>query len=357
MTDHVFELDNYRGPLDLLLHLVREQELEILDVDLSRLCDQYLAAIELMKAVDINIAGEYLVMASTLILVKSRSILPREEEIDLEDELDPGDELIQQLLEYRKYKSLSLRLGEHAELASQRHARGTSEVPADPGRELEEIGLWDLVGSFVRLVEELGLKRDFHTLTLEKPLRTYMRETLAHLAEQGKWTLEDLVVAAGGGEQVLGVFLSLLELVKTQQVVVQQPSGDDPIQVALREDRDPSLLPFGEDDPTADPGADPGADQGAGLGAEPGHEPGVEPAPGAPPGATPGPGAPSDEKPAGTAEGMATGSGSGYPATPDADDGAVRHAPATDTSGGLAASEPNSIVSPPLPGAGEDASG
>jgi len=250
MTDHVFELDNYRGPLDLLLHLIREQELEILDVDLSRLCDQYLAAMGLMQAVDINIAGEFLVMASTLILIKSRSILPREEEVDLEDELDPGDELIQQLLEYRKYKSLSLRLGIQAEDAALRHPRGSSEVPADPGHELEEIGLWDLVGAFVRLMEELGLKRDFHTMRLEKPLRVYMRETLALLISQGRWTLRDLVEHSGGSDAVLGVFLVLLELVKTQQVVVQQSATLDPITVALREDRDPSLLPFMEDDPT-----------------------------------------------------------------------------------------------------------
>jgi segregation and condensation protein A len=248
MTDQVFELENFRGPMDLLLHLIREQEMEILDVDLSKLCDQYLAAVELMQAVDINVAGEFLVMASTLILIKSRSILPREEEIDLEEELDPGDELIQQLLEYRKFKSLSMELGDRATEAALRHPRGASEVPPDPGTELEEIGLWDLVGSFVRLMEELGLKRDFHTLTLEKPLREYMRDTLRHLASSGEWTLKDLIVQAGGGEQVLGVFLSLLELVKTQQVVVKQAATREPITVALREDRDPSLLHFPVDE-------------------------------------------------------------------------------------------------------------
>jgi segregation and condensation protein A len=102
MTDQLFELENFRGPLDLLLHLVREQELEITDVDLSRLCDQYLAALALMRELDINVAGEFLVLASTLVLIKSRAILPREE-IDLSEELDPGDDLILQLLEYRKF--------------------------------------------------------------------------------------------------------------------------------------------------------------------------------------------------------------------------------------------------------------
>ncbi len=258
MTDQVFELDNYRGPLDLLLHLIREQEMEILDVDLSRLCDQYLAALELMKAVDIDIAGEFLVLASTLILVKSRSILPREEEVDLEEELDPGDELIQQLLEYRKFKSLSMELGDRAADAALRHPRGASEVPPEPGVELAEIGLWDLVGSFVRLMEELGLKREFHTLTLEKPLREYMRDTLRHLSSSGDWTLKDLVMKSGGESAVLGIFLSMLELVKTQQIVVVQEATNAPISVALREDRDPSLLhfPMEDDELEGQPGSE-----------------------------------------------------------------------------------------------------
>ncbi|MDG2150427.1 MAG: segregation/condensation protein A [Planctomycetota bacterium] len=257
MTEQVFELENFRGPMDLLLHLIREQEMEILEVDLSRLCDQYLAALEVMKAVDINVAGEFLVMASTLILIKSRSILPREEEVDLEEELDPGDELIQQLLEYRKFKSLSLELGDRASETALRHPRGTSEVPPDPGTELEEIGLWDLVGSFVRLMEEIGINREFHTLTLEKPMSEYMRDTLKQLASRDQWPLRDFILQAGGTSDVLGVFLSLLELVKAQQVVVKQASEHEPITLALREDRDsePLHLPQ-EDELSASDGAE-----------------------------------------------------------------------------------------------------
>jgi len=321
MTDQVFELDNYRGPLDLLLHLIREQEMEILDVDLSRLCDQYLAAVELMKAVDINIAGEFLVMASTLILIKSRSILPREEEIDLEEELDPGDELIQQLLEYRKYKRLSMELGERAEEAALRHPRGASDVPPDPGTELEEIGVWDLVGAFVRLMEEIGLKRDFHTLKLEKPLREYMRDTLVHLADSGEWTLRDLVQRSGGEDAVLGVFLALLELVKTQQIVVRQEGVKAPIAVALREDRDPSLLHFPVDEALPGEEAPPEED---------------EPLPPRPEGSL----LPEEDE-----EAVDDLADDPAPAVPAADD----------TPHGLAASDPVSKVSPPAPRAGESA--
>ncbi|GJM21916.1 MAG: segregation and condensation protein A [Planctomycetota bacterium] len=248
MTDQVFELDNFRGPLDLLLHLVREQELEIEDVDVSHLCDQYLAALEALKAVDINVAGEFLVMASTLLLVKSRALLPCEEEVDLEEELDPGDELIQQLLEYRQFKTLSMELGQRAEDRGLRQQRGTRELPPDEENELEEIEIWDLVGSFVRLMEEIGLKREFHTLSAERPLREYIRDTLRLLSSRPRWTLREIVEACGPRDQVYGFFLSLLELTKTQQIRVRQDGHVQAILIELREDRDPGRLAFSDAD-------------------------------------------------------------------------------------------------------------
>ncbi|HZL99665.1 MAG TPA: segregation/condensation protein A [Planctomycetota bacterium] len=221
MNDQLIELENFRGPLDLLLHLVREQELEITEVDLSRLCDQYLAALELMRQLDINVAGEFLVMASTLVLIKSRAILPREE-VDLEAELDPSDELILQLLEYRKYKTLSLELSRRAGERIQRFPRGGHEVPPDEEPALEEVSLWDLVGSFARLVEELGLQRRFDTLTAQKPLKEYMRAVLDALLERESWGFRELLAQAGGADSVYGVFLSILELVKSRQVDASQ---------------------------------------------------------------------------------------------------------------------------------------
>ena len=271
MTDQLFELENFRGPLDLLLHLVREQELEITEVDLSKLCDQYLAALEIMRQLDINVAGEFLVMASTLVLIKSRAILPREE-VDLSAELDPSDELILQLLEYRKYKTLSLELQRRAGERDLRFGRGGHEVPPDEAPALEEVSLWDLVGTFARLVEELGLQRRFDTLTAQKPLKEYMRSVLDALLEQESWGFRELLERAGGEDAVYGVFLSILELVKTRQIDALQDETGGAIRVRLRADRDPSRLAglFGD---AATPGA---ADS------EPEPEPLPSPAPQAP---------------------------------------------------------------------------
>ncbi len=241
MKDQLFELDNFRGPLDLLLHLVREQELEITEVNLSRLCDQYLAALDVMRELDIDVAGDFLVMASTLMLIKSRAILPREE-IDLDEELDPGDELILQLLEYRKFKTLSLELGRRAGERALRHPRGASDVPPDPGAELAEISVWDLVGSFAKLDEELGLKRSFDTLRQEKPLKEFLRAVLDNLLARESWGFRDLLLASGGESGVFGVFLSVLELVKSRQVIAEQDEPGGEIAIRLRQDRDESLL-------------------------------------------------------------------------------------------------------------------
>lgn len=242
MTDDaVFELENFRGPMDLLLHLVREQEVAIEDVDLCKLCDQYVAILQRMEALDIDVAGEFMVMASTLMLIKSRAILPREE-VDLAEEIDPADELISQLLEYRRFKTLSMALGRMAVERSQRHRRGGNDLPPQPERELEEIGLWDLVGTYARLVEELDLERRFDALSTQRPLRDYMRDVMAVLGGRSPCGFVDLVEGAGGREQVFAVFLAILELVKSMQVEVTQDRSEDEILVRLREGRDESLL-------------------------------------------------------------------------------------------------------------------
>ena len=240
-SEQIFELENFRGPLDLLLHLVREQEVDITEVDLSRLCDQYLAALDLLRQLDINVAGEFLVLASTLVLIKSRAILPREE-VNLAEELDPGDELILQLLEYRRYKTLSLGLARRAEDRALRHLRGASEVPPAQEPELAEVSVWDLVGSYARLVEELGLKRNFDTLRQEKPLKAYLKDVLDNLLAQERWAFRDLLMASGGKPAVFGVFLSILELVKSRQVTVEQDEPGGEIRIGLRADRDESVL-------------------------------------------------------------------------------------------------------------------
>lgn len=241
MTERYVELSNFRGPLDLLLHLVRERELEITEVALAQVCDQYLAYVARLDALDIDDQSEFLVVAATLMLIKSRQLLPGEE-VDLAEELDTEDPLILQLLEYRRYKTLSIELARRAQDRALRATRGTHEVPPPEDPELEDVSVWDLAGTFARLFEEIGLQRRFDTLRQdERPLREFMHVILERLAERDAWSFRELVLD-GSAESLIGSFLAVLELAKSGQITVEQDSAGAEILIRLREDRDEHSL-------------------------------------------------------------------------------------------------------------------
>src|SRR5450759_4772765 len=108
--DYAIKLDIFEGPLDLLLYLIKKNEIDIYNIPIALITDQYLHYLEIMRSLNLDLAGEYLVLASTLIHIKSRMLLPREEDDDSEDGQDPRVELVQQLLEYKSYKEAALRL-------------------------------------------------------------------------------------------------------------------------------------------------------------------------------------------------------------------------------------------------------
>src|SRR5437016_2550180 len=140
----------FQGPMDLLLHLVREQEVEIHEIEISRVISGYLEYLQAMRDLDIEVAGDFLVLAATLMSIKSRSLLPRDT-VNLEEDLDPKDELIQRLIEYRRFREASDRLGERYELRAMQHVRGVSgfvEPAAEPELDLGEISSWDLLAAF-----------------------------------------------------------------------------------------------------------------------------------------------------------------------------------------------------------------
>src|SRR5262245_51582246 len=151
-----FELGNFAGPLDLLLYLVQKEEMDIREVSLVRICDQYIAHIKDLKAVDVDRAGEFLVMAATLMSIKARSLLPREE-VDLAKELAPEEELIQRLLEYRQLKEVTRVLDRRAVGRGLIH-QSRPQV-TDAGVPLEELGVWHLVEAFRKVLADSGLDR------------------------------------------------------------------------------------------------------------------------------------------------------------------------------------------------------
>ena len=245
MKDYTVFLERvFRGPMDLLLHLVREQEVEIHEIEIAKVIEGYTAYLEVMTDLDIEIAGEFLVMAATLMAIKSRSLLPREE-IDLEDELDPRDELIQRLLEYRRFKEASETLSRGLQTRSLLHPRGAFPELADersaeePVLELGEISVWDLLSTFSRLMRETLANRPMEVAGEARPMRYYVHSLAGTIRTHRRLTLADLIVSIEGEptrEMLVGSFCALLELIKLGVVTAEQGERTGEIEVILTDE-------------------------------------------------------------------------------------------------------------------------
>ena len=244
MTDYTVFLEKvFRGPMDLLLHLVREQEVEIHEVEIARVLEGYLGYLEAMRDLDIEVAGEFMVLAATLMSIKSRSLLPREE-IDLEEELDPKDELIQRLLEYRRFKEVSNQLADGLRSRALLHPRGAFPELADerdaqePMLDLGELSTWDLLATFSRLMRETLANAPVHVLGEARPMRFYVTGLADALRRSRGLSLEQLlrsVEEKPSRETLVGVFCALLELIKIGVATATQAEYSGEIKVAIIE--------------------------------------------------------------------------------------------------------------------------
>lgn len=156
MANYLVRTDIYNGPMDLLLYLIRRSEIDLYDIPISAITEQYCEHVELLKVIDPNAAGEFLVMAAMLMEMKSRMLLPRpvNEDGEPDDLSDPRLELVRQLLEYKKFKDASLDLGEAAQTQAARWPHVPAKLPSDdPAQvDLEEVQIWDLVAAFNQLM-------------------------------------------------------------------------------------------------------------------------------------------------------------------------------------------------------------
>jgi segregation and condensation protein A len=240
--DFTIRLDQvFQGPLDLLLHLVREQEVEIHEIEISKVVDGYMQYVQALEQLDLEFAGEFLVMAATLMAIKSRSLLPTEE-VDLAEDLDPRDELIQRLIEYRKFKGAAQELEEAAErrsLLAERGWRGEAKVhQEEPTLELGELTPWDLLASFSRLMREVSGQRTERIVRDPRPLRWYVESLVENIRTAGHLTLRGAATSLGLGltrESLIGTFCALLELVRLEIVEVKQDAQADEPELILRE--------------------------------------------------------------------------------------------------------------------------
>ena len=231
----------FHGPMDLLLHLVREQEVEIQDVEISSVVEGYMEYLGHLKELDIEVAGDFLVLAATLLSIKSRSLLPREE-VDLADELDPRDELVQRLIEYRHFKEASDNLDAARRQRAKAHDRGSFDEVSELAGEIEvtldlgELTAWDLLATFSRLLRETLADRPHEIRPDPRPMRWFVRELAAWLGEAERAPLSDCMVAfcddEPNKESMVGSFCALLELIRLGVAAVEPGpagEGDEPI--------------------------------------------------------------------------------------------------------------------------------
>jgi segregation and condensation protein A len=222
--DFRIDLDIFRGPLDLLLYLVRKHEVEIVDIPIATITDQYLRHLSVLEQLDVNTVGDFLEMASTLIEIKSRMVLPRggEEEEVVED---PRHDLVRRLLEYKQFKDAASMLEERSRAWQERFPRMASDLGG--GRNLaeepiQEIELWDLVSAFGRIMRDYHVAVPSNIVYDDTPIHIYMARIHGRLTQGRRLALGDLFEPGMHKSALIGMFLAVLELVRHHGVRAEQ---------------------------------------------------------------------------------------------------------------------------------------
>jgi len=225
---YAVKLPLFEGPLDLLLHLIKINELEVTDLPIARIADQYVEYLELLRELDLDVAGEYLVMAATLAWIKSRLLLPPEGEEESEEEGDPRAELVARLLEYQRFKEAAGALAERTRLGRDVFAARTPGPARPPEAEREvEVGLLELLEAFRRVLRDAPRAPHPHELEAESvSVRERMLEVMRALEASESVAFEALLADASGAPWrrplLVATFLAILELARLAAVRLYQ---------------------------------------------------------------------------------------------------------------------------------------
>jgi segregation and condensation protein A len=231
-------LDNFEGPLDLLIHLIRKNEVNIYDIPISLITRQYLDTIQLMQELNLDVAGDYLVMAATLIHIKSKMLLPRPDTAagaEGEEE-DPRDALVRRLLEHQKFKAAAELLHEREQLRAAQWLRPDERVAELAGDEYEpelEVDLYSLLTAFQAVVQR-AKQRPKVLLPEQVPVEVRIEQLLARLSEHEACGFEELFADVDDRAGLIVTFLALLEMIRLKLVRVFQSGSFGPIRVYKR---------------------------------------------------------------------------------------------------------------------------
>ena len=219
------DLDIFRGPLDLLLYLVRKHEVEVTEIPVAAITEQFLGYLEVLVDLNVNDAADFIEMASTLVEIKSRLVLPRGGE-ETEEIEDPREELVERLLMYKKYRDAASILDERSRQWQQRMPRLADDLPArrvEPAMQpIQELELWDLVSAFGRIVRDSQVVQPASIVYDDTPIQVHMEHIHECLLREGKVSFSEMFRPGMHKSAMIGVFLAILELVRHHSVRTEQ---------------------------------------------------------------------------------------------------------------------------------------
>ncbi|MBI5594194.1 MAG: segregation/condensation protein A [Deltaproteobacteria bacterium] len=229
------QLENiFEGPMDLLVYLIRKNEVNICDIPISLITDRYLDYIEWMKSMNVDIAGDFLVMAATLIQIKSRMLLPVHDD---SDEEDPRQEIARPLLEYLQMKSAAQQLNDRELLGEHTFIRSppeTSDPAKLPEREIR-VDLFDLIQAFQRIMDNLSPNLTLNMISDKLSIQDRVTELIGLLKDKGSLIFQELISSSAGKAEIIITFLAILEMVKRNVAGVIQHADTGNITLYLNE--------------------------------------------------------------------------------------------------------------------------
>jgi segregation and condensation protein A len=278
---YVVELPTFQGPLDLLLHLIQKHELDILDIPVSFVTEKYLGYLDMMRTLTIDVASEYLVMAATLLHIKSKMLLPqvpgeKDDPLDEEEE-DPRAELVRRLLEYQKYKAAAESLGERDTLGKDVFPRGAEDATPEGPAAFQTFGVFGLLDALEKVLTRTKAKFEHNVVFDRISITDRIMELTQRMKARRKMLFEELFDGSRTTFEVIITFLAMLEMCKLKLMRIYQaepPSSTElsPIHVellVLDEDEERGVLDFASSDAAEGRGASRGAASGDAADGEP----------------------------------------------------------------------------------------
>lgn len=231
-------LKNFEGPLDLLLFFIKRDELDVYNIPISYITSEFLDYIRMLEELDLDVASEFILMASMLMSIKARMMLPREGDEDGEmDEHDPRYELVQRLLEYKRYKEMGGKMSDMEEEAQKVHYRGYHEVDQvdkqASGEALKDVTMFDLMAAFNKVLNDLKDKKTVHHVEkIEVTVEEQTEWVLEHLQQRGRTSFLAMARDLGSRTYIVVTFLAVLEMLKERQINLYTEE-EDPTQFYL----------------------------------------------------------------------------------------------------------------------------